>query len=93
VSYARLEEFAERFSFQLSLQVLLCRSFLTGIIIPVSLYLQADKSLFSSSSCSPQRLDIPPEELSAEPGEKDKEKKEVTEVSGSPLSVFSPSFP
>jgi hypothetical protein len=40
VSYARLEEFAKQFSFQLSFQALLCRSFLTGIIRPVSPYLQ-----------------------------------------------------
>jgi len=31
VSYAQLEEFAERFSFQLSLQVLPHRDFFTGI--------------------------------------------------------------
>jgi hypothetical protein len=57
------------------------------------MYLQADKSLF------PLVHIIPPEELSAPATEheaglhKKEEKKEVIEASGSPLSVFSPSFP
>jgi hypothetical protein len=62
------------------------------------MYLQVNKPLFPL----PLVHIIPPEELSAAAAEarggagsphKKEEKKEVTEAPGSPLSVFSPSFP
>jgi hypothetical protein len=53
------------------------------------MYPQADKPLFPL----PLVYIIPPEELSAEPGKKAEEKKEVIEASGLSLSAFSPSFP
>jgi hypothetical protein len=67
--------------------------FLTGVIKPVSgslgMYLQANKPRFSHPlSTLPEEPFAPAAEHEAGPHKKMKRKKEVTEASGSPLSVF-----